>query len=109
MKADDILLLIKAGYTKNDIDSMTISPKSAESSDDTAPAPETGSNASPDPEPAPPEEDSPEAAAIEELRRANEALKLQIKQIQSQNVKTKDGGMPEKLSADKVIADFFGR
>lgn len=103
MTTDDILTLIKAGYTKQDIEALSSPSKQT---------PENSGKKSPDkvPESAPevtPEE--PESTALEELRQLNENLKEQIKQMQRENVRSKDGGKPERLTAGKVIEDFFGK
>ena len=100
MTTEEILMLIKAGYTKQDIEALSGTNQTQEP----APAPE------PTPGPAPeltPEE--PESTALEELRKLNENLKEQIKQMQRENVRSKDGGKPERMTAEKVITDFFGK
>ena len=103
MTTDDILTLIKAGYTKQDIEALSSPSKQT---------PENSGTESEDkvPESTPevtPEE--PESTALEELRQLNENLKEQIKQMQRENVRSKDGGKPERMTAEKVITDFFGK
>lgn len=103
MTTDEVLMFIKAGYTKQDIEAFSAplhqTPENSgtESEDK---APETS--------PEEPEHAAPELPGIAELIRSNELLREQIKAMQSKNIRETDGGMPEKVGADQVIKDFFG-
>lgn len=100
MKAEDIILLLNAGYTKADIESMTVSPE--------APTPAEGAGSPSPEEPEPPKPADPELPGIAELIKSNELLREQIRALQSKNIRETDGGMPENVGADQVIKDFFG-
>lgn len=90
MKVDDILTLIRAGYTKEDIEKMTdASP---------VPAPQT-SEESPTEEPAEPEKSKPEAAQPEESALAKEIADLK-KQILTLSLVNHAAEIPNE--ADKL-------
>ena len=91
MKVDDILTLIKAGYTKEDIEKMT---------DDASPVPAPQpSEESPTDEPAEPEKPKTEAAQPEESALAKEIADLK-KQILTLSLVNHAAEIPNE--ADKL-------
>ena len=104
MTTDVMLKLIEAGYTKEDIDRMEeAQPAPA----DPAPMPE---DPAPDPEPADPAPAEPErmTETINEIMQIITKMQNTLDAMQKKNVKEAEGGLPEKMTADQVIKDFFG-
>lgn len=99
MKTEEILKLIDAGFTKEEIMNME--------------KPASGPDGSGNPTPGTPEpEPEPQAAGsdpdVKELLRQNNELLQTIKQMQADNRhRADDPGKPE-AGADDVIKDFFG-
>ena len=92
MTLEQTITLLEAGYTKEEILALD-TPASA----DPEPAPA-------DPEPAPAQSD-----ALRDVLKELAAVKVTLKGLQANNIRTAGGGKEEPLTADKVISDFFGQ
>lgn len=103
MKAELVLKLLEAGYTKADIDLM----------EETKPAePETKPAESEAAAPAAPAEpEAPEANTSEQIDNLIQIVsKLQntVDAMQKTNAEKAESPKPEKLSTRQVLTDFFG-
>ena len=110
MTTDILLKLLDAGYTKADIDRM----------EELEPKPTPAEPAQPDPEPSEPAEpaepkkadpDDPAAAsakAIEDIMQIIGKMQKTLDGMQRKNAHEAEAGQPERITADKVIKDFFG-
>ena len=108
MNASEILELIRAGYTKAEIDAMS-APAPAQ--DQTpVPAPVPAQEQTPAPAPAPAQEQTPAPAQESETEKLVKALGLKfdslISAIQTGNVKTAERG-ENQLSADTALAQII--
>lgn len=111
MKTKDILALLDAGYTKEEIEAMEAGEDPAEENQEQEQSgseePEDQAGVSPD---------QPDLNAINEFKSAVSemqstigAIQTTLKAIQSQNAKSADSGAPASVNtAEKAIKDFFG-
>lgn len=98
MKTEDILKLIDAGFTRDEILNMDKPASGPDGSGNPTPG-------TPEPDPEPPAGGDPDVKAL--LQQNNELLQT-IKQMQADNRhQANDPGTPE-VGADDVIKDFFG-
>jgi hypothetical protein len=108
MKAEMVLKLLEAGYTKTDIDLME-ETKPAEP--ETKPAePEAPAESETKPT-APAEPEAPEANTSEQINNLIQIVsKLQntVDAMQKSNAEKAESPKPEKLSTRQVLTDFFG-
>lgn len=106
MKAEMVLKLLEAGYTKTDIELME-ETKPAEPKAPEAPAePEA-----PEAPEAPAEPEAPEANTTEQINNLIQIVsKLQntVDAMQKTNAEKAESPKPEKLSTRQVLTDFFG-
>ena len=106
MTLEQTITLLEAGYTKEEILALD-TPASA----DPEPAPADPEPAPADPEPAPadPEPAPAQSDALRDVLKELAAVKVTLKGLQANNIRTAGGGKEEPLTADKVISDFFGQ
>lgn len=102
MKAEMVLKLLEAGYTKTDIDLMEETKPAAPAEPETKPA-------EPETKPAAPE--APEANTTEQINNLIQIVsKLQntVDAMQKTNAEKAESLKPEKLNTRQVLTDFFG-
>ena len=104
MKIEDIITLINAGYSKDDIDRMV----SGESQPEPKPEPEPKSEPEPEPKSEPEPEPEPEPdPTIAQLIKQNNDLLNQLKKLQSQNAKAARQEQSAPLSGVDAIKNFI--
>ena len=92
MKADILLKLLEAGYTKQDIDLME-------------------ELETPTPQPATPEPATPENGVAETLRTLTEtvqSLAQTVQEMQQANIKKAESILPKRFDTAEALKDFFG-
>lgn len=105
MTTEDIINLVNAGYTKEEILQMDTPPAASEE----PPAPkEPDSVFPPVPMQAGADGQKPEAPDYSGIADELKSLRETLKALQAENVKKATGGKAEPLTADRVIMDFFG-
>lgn len=92
MKTNEILELVRAGYTKEEISAFETETETVKTEVKTE---------------APTETDDPKEV-IKALSNQVIELTKTIKEIQANNVNKADSGAPEVKNSDSVIRDFFG-
>ena len=99
MKTSELLELVRAGYTKDEINAM----ETSEPAEQTATEPTAA-------EPAEAKETKPEATQEDIFSLTNQVRELTkvIAELQKNNAKSADSGEPKTETADSVIRDFFG-
>lgn len=111
MKTKDILALLDAGYTKEEIEAMEAGEDPAEETQEESQGTDEETE-----EPAGASPDQPDIGAINEFKNVVSemqstigAIQTTLKAIQSQNAKAADSGAPAAANtAEKAIKDFFG-
>ena len=96
MKAEMVLKLLEAGYTKTDIDLM----------EETKPAEPEKKPAEPEKKPAEPETNTNEQ--IDNLIQIVSKLQNTVDAMQKTNAEKAESQKPEKLNTRQVLTDFFG-
>lgn len=110
MKVEDVLSLIRAGYTRDDILAMEAGENIGKETGDTAPAPEKPADplpeipADPAPEPAAPEKDNT-AELIAALTKQVASLTQQI--TRSNLLNAQQPPAPDEESAEKILASII--
>ena len=103
MKAEMVLKLLEAGYTKTDIDLME-ETKPAEP--EKKPAEPEKKPAEPEKKPAEPETNTNEQ--IDNLIQIVSKLQNTVDAMQKTNAEKAESQKPEKLNTRQVLTDFFG-
>lgn len=107
MKAEMVLKLLEAGYTKTDIDLMEETKPAAPEAPETPEEPEKKPAAPAAPEaPAEPETDTNEQ--INSLIQIVSKLQSTVDAMQKTNAEKAESPKPEKLNTRQVLTDFFG-
>ena len=109
MKTEVLLKLIDAGYSKEEISLMeeTENKQAAQPAEPEAAAqPEEAAAQPAETAPADPAEDS--AQAIADIMQIIVKMQKTLDGLQHKNAAVAEGSQPEKMTADRVIKDFFG-
>ena len=109
MKTNEILELVRAGYTKAEIEAFD-NDKNAETKPKTATEPPAKTATEPPAKTAtePPAKTDNVNDDIKALSATVAELTNTIKEMQSNNVKKADAGAPKTETAESAIRDFFG-
>ena len=102
MKIEDIITLINAGYSKDDIDRMV----SGEPQPEPKPEPEPEPEPKPEPEQEPKPEPEPDSTIAQLIKQNNDLLN-QLKKLQSQNAKAARQEQTAPLSGVDAIKNFI--
>ena len=105
MTLEHTITLLEAGYTKEEILAL-------DAPQEPAPAPDPEPAPAPDPEPAPadPEPAPAQNDALQDVLKELAAVKVTLKGLQANNIRSAEGGKETvRLTADKVIEDFFAK
>lgn len=100
MTLEQTITLLEAGYTKEEILAL-------DAPQDPAPDPEP---APAEPEPAPADPEPAPNDALQDVLKELAAVKVTLKGLQANNIRSAEGGKETvRLTADKVIEDFFAQ
>lgn len=103
MTATEILTLLSAGYTKEEIAALNTPDQEQDAAGDQEPA-------AGDPAAGDAGADSQEPGEIDQLKTAIAELTKTVKALQGANAKKAEGGKPgpERMTAEDAIKGFFG-
>ena len=110
MTTSEIITLIQAGYSKDEIDMLAGSPAPADPAPaDPDPVPADPDPASADPDPAP-GDPAPDVAALIDaaLKPLQDQIKTLTGLVQKQNRAAARTDPGEPVTIDAIVADFFG-
>lgn len=107
MTTEDIITLLNAGYTKDEI--LALDAGAGTQPEEPAPAGDSAAAGSSDPAPADGNAGSEEQPdALQEVLTQLAAVKVSLKALQASNAAKADSGAPAKrMTADDVVRDFF--
>ena len=100
MEAKDVINLVNAGFSKDDILKMFPDPQ---------PQPQPTPQPTPQPQPQPQPANDPNTETIKNLTTQVTTLTEIIKTMQSDAIKNAGGGKPETKTSLDVVKDFFGQ